>query len=149
MLKLFSNQRLKLKLMSLKYIKLKILISTFLMSSKLTIGADMKTQNDFVNAILLSDSLINTRNQKIAQTKSLNNGTQKIEKAKQTIVMQGIADYPQFINTGNPEKDNQDFKKRKQQWINANPEKYKQISNPGMPSESDKREIEKKLQQNK
>ena len=135
--------------MSLKYIRLIILIATFFMSYKLIIGANMKTRNDFLVAISLSDSIINTRNQKIAQTKSLNNGTQKIEKSKQTIVMEGISDYPKFINTGNPEKDNQDFKKRKQEWINANPEKYKQISNPGMPSESDKREIEKKLQQNK
>jgi hypothetical protein len=135
--------------MGLKYIKLKILIFTVFTPAKLIIGAELNTLSYTHAATLSIDTLINARSQKIAQTKSLNNGTQKIDRAKKSIVIEGISDYPQFINTGNPEKDNEDFKKRKREWIMAHPEKYKQISNPGMPSESDKREIEKKLQQNK
>lgn len=126
-----------------------VLIHMFFMSSKSIIGADMKTRNEFLSAISPIDSLQNIRNQKIAQTKSLNNGTQKIDIAKKYIVMEGISDYPQFINTGNIQKDNEDFKTRKLEWINAHPEKYKQISSPTAPSEIDKREIEKKLQQAK
>jgi hypothetical protein len=119
------------------------------MSSRSIIGANMKTRNEILLDISPIDSVQNTRNQKIAQTKSLNNETQKIDIAKKSIVMEGISDYPQFINTGNIQKDNEDFKTRKLEWINANPEKYKQISGPTAPSESDKREIEKKLQQPK
>jgi hypothetical protein len=135
--------------MSYKYLKLIVLIHMFFMSSRSIIGANMKTRNEILLDISPIDSVQNTRNQKIAQTKSLNNETQKIDIAKKSIVMEGISDYPQFINTGNIQKDNEDFKTRKLEWINANPEKYKQISGPTAPSESDKREIEKKLQQPK
>ncbi len=37
-----------------------------------------------------------------------------------------IEGYPEFIDTGNPEKDKQDYANRKREWINNNPEKYKQ-----------------------
>jgi hypothetical protein len=37
-----------------------------------------------------------------------------------------IEGYPEFIDTGNPEKDKQDYTNRKREWISNNPEKYKQ-----------------------
>ena len=40
-------------------------------------------------------------------------------------------DFPQFIDTGNPEQDNATFAEAKRRWIEANPEKYKAL-NPKM-----------------
>lgn len=37
-------------------------------------------------------------------------------------------DFPRYIDTGNKEKDNQDYNQKKQEWIQKNPEKYKEIS---------------------
>jgi hypothetical protein len=34
---------------------------------------------------------------------------------------------PKFVDTGNPEKDNQEYNKAKEKWINENPEKYDRI----------------------
>jgi hypothetical protein len=35
--------------------------------------------------------------------------------------------FPQFINTGDPEKDGKIYQERKQAWIIAHPEEYKQM----------------------
>lgn len=35
--------------------------------------------------------------------------------------------FPQFVNTGNPEKDEKIYQERKQAWIIAHPEEYKQM----------------------
>ncbi|MBN2682869.1 MAG: hypothetical protein JXR58_10200 [Bacteroidales bacterium] len=51
------------------------------------------------------------------------------------------ADYPKFINTGNPEADKADYDARKKEWIENNPEEYKKISE-GNPSEEEKRREE-------
>ena len=37
-------------------------------------------------------------------------------------------DFPQFIDTGNPEADAADYKARKIQWIADNPEKYEALT---------------------
>jgi len=34
-------------------------------------------------------------------------------------------DFPKYINTGNPEKDQEDYQQRREQWIKENPELYK------------------------
>lgn len=44
--------------------------------------------------------------------------------------------FPQFVNTGDPEKDGMIYQERKQAWIIAHPEEYKQM-------------IEKQLNKNK
>ncbi len=36
---------------------------------------------------------------------------------------------PKFVDTGNPEKDNQEYNKAKEKWLNENPEKYNRIIN--------------------
>lgn len=35
--------------------------------------------------------------------------------------------FPQFVNTGNPEKDEKIYQERKQEWIVTHPEEYKQM----------------------
>ncbi|MFO7791155.1 MAG: hypothetical protein R6V32_11350 [Bacteroidales bacterium] len=37
-----------------------------------------------------------------------------------------IEGFPEYKHTGNPEADEADYKKRKKEWIEANPEKYQQ-----------------------
>ncbi len=39
-------------------------------------------------------------------------------------------DFPKFINTGNPELDNQNYTKQKALWINEHPELYKKMQEP-------------------
>lgn len=51
------------------------------------------------------------------------------------------SDYPQFINTGNPEHDNEDFAKRKKEWVINNPEKYNRMISSQPSSEKEKQEI--------
>lgn len=36
-------------------------------------------------------------------------------------------DFPKFVNTGNPKKDQEDYKIAKQNWIANNPERYKAL----------------------
>lgn len=38
------------------------------------------------------------------------------------------SDFPKFVDTGNPTKDNADYKNKKDEWIKNNPEKYITIS---------------------
>ena len=40
------------------------------------------------------------------------------------------SDFPKFINTGNPELDNQNYAKQKALWINEHPELYKKMQEP-------------------
>lgn len=49
------------------------------------------------------------------------------------------ADFPQFIDTGNPEQDNIDFATRKDDWIENNPEKYKEINSGNSSPEEERR----------
>lgn len=53
------------------------------------------------------------------------------------------ADFPKFINTGNPAKDNEDYKDRKTEWIKNNPEKYKAISSSSKHFETEAEKKEK------
>lgn len=57
-------------------------------------------------------------------------------------------DFPQFINTGNPAKDNEDYKKRKDAWIKNNPEKYKTISSGSKHFESEKEKKDRQDREN-
>ncbi len=57
-------------------------------------------------------------------------------------------DFPQFIDTGNPEKDNADYKKRKDEWIQKNPEKYKAISTSSKTIETNEEKQERIKREN-
>jgi hypothetical protein len=37
-------------------------------------------------------------------------------------------EFPVFVKTGNPERDNENYKKAKEAWIQANPEEYKKLN---------------------
>lgn len=41
--------------------------------------------------------------------------------------------YPVYMDTGNPEADQERFAKEKDAWIAKNPEKYRQLTQPGTP----------------
>ncbi|OFY74593.1 MAG: hypothetical protein A2275_10960 [Bacteroidetes bacterium RIFOXYA12_FULL_35_11] len=58
------------------------------------------------------------------------------------------ADFPQFIDTGNSEYDNKDYKKRKDEWIKNNPEKYKAISSSSKKNETDEEKQERIKREN-
>ena len=40
------------------------------------------------------------------------------------------SDFPKFVNTGNPELDNQNYSKLKQEWISTHQEEYKKMQEP-------------------
>jgi hypothetical protein len=47
------------------------------------------------------------------------------------------SDFPKFVNTGNPELDNQNYSKEKAIWINEHPDLYKKMQEPTtLPSEN-------------
>lgn len=50
------------------------------------------------------------------------------------------ADFPKFIDTGNPKSDNYNYQKAKENWILENPEKYKIIINYGKTTDSENQE---------
>lgn len=52
--------------------------------------------------------------------------------------------FPIFIDTGNPENDHVDYRKRKDQWIKENPESYKKMHTSESLTEEQKREMELK-----
>lgn len=39
-------------------------------------------------------------------------------------------DFPKYVNTGNPELDNQNYSKQKEKWIMEHPEAYKKMQEP-------------------
>lgn len=119
------------------------LIGTFLVLNYAPIEAH-GNKTTTIN-IIQNDSLKSTRNFKILQTKSLTNGTQPIDTAKTQTIINEFPDYPKYVNTGNLEKDQQDFNKRKLEWIKANPEKYKLLISPIPQSERDNQEMNKKI----
>jgi hypothetical protein len=46
------------------------------------------------------------------------------------------SDFPKYINTGNPELDNQNYSKQKEKWVIEHPEAYKKMQEPtSTPSE--------------
>ncbi|MBI4649162.1 MAG: hypothetical protein HY738_21860 [Bacteroidia bacterium] len=50
-------------------------------------------------------------------------------------------DFPKFINTGNPEKDRENYKFAKEKWIEKNPELYKNLNNKTEISAEEKKKI--------
>jgi hypothetical protein len=46
------------------------------------------------------------------------------------------ADYPVFVDTGNPEADKARYNAEKKAWIEKNPEAYRQMSGGNNPSDS-------------
>lgn len=44
-------------------------------------------------------------------------------------------DFPVFVDTGNPETDQQNYRRAKEDWIKANPERYQQMFRRGKPTE--------------
>lgn len=40
------------------------------------------------------------------------------------------SDFPELINTGNPQEDNAKYDEAKRKWIEENPEKYNQLAHP-------------------
>lgn len=59
--------------------------------------------------------------------------------------------FPTFVDTGNPEQDNLNYRIRKDLWIKENPESYKKMHESVPLTEEQKREIEikKELRLNK
>ena len=58
--------------------------------------------------------------------------TKSIKKEKSVIVknkQEMPASFPQYIDTGHPEIDRQNYSQAKQQWINNNPDKYNELFN--------------------
>ena len=53
------------------------------------------------------------------------------------------AEFPVFVKTGNPERDNENYKKAKEAWIQANPEEYKKMNSSNTPIVISKEEFEK------
>lgn len=53
---------------------------------------------------------------------------------------------PKFIDTGNPQLDNQTYKEKKIEWIKNNPENYKKLTEPDKKSESNPDRIKKESQ---
>jgi hypothetical protein len=51
----------------------------------------------------------------------------KGEEAPNSFSRKMPADFPKFNDTGNPRTDAADYQKRKRQWIENNPEKYKKL----------------------
>lgn len=93
------------------------------------------------------DTIVNTRNSKISATKSLNNSINTVPKFKEITIISEYNDYPKYIDTGNPQKDDATFKQKKIQWIKQNPEKYEKLNAPKNQSESQIEELKMKLQQ--
>lgn len=63
-------------------------------------------------------------------------------KEKQEIII----DLPEYVNTGNPENDNEIYRLKKKEWIKNNPEKYKRLienneSNEGLQEKQTKQTI--------
>ena len=58
--------------------------------------------------------------------------TKSIKKEKSVIVenkQEMPAGFPNYIDTGYPETDRQNYSQAKQQWINNNPDKYNELFN--------------------
>ncbi len=53
------------------------------------------------------------------------------------------AAFPVFVKTGNPERDNENYKKAKEAWIQANPEEYKKMNSSNTPIVISKEEFDK------
>jgi hypothetical protein len=52
--------------------------------------------------------------------------------------------FPQFKDTGNPEKDESEYAQKKQEWINENPDTYQELINDLNPNTENKIVISKK-----
>ena len=78
----------------------------------------------------------NLENQASHATTSVNNHS-----ARQGVNYPG---FPQFKDTGNPEKDESEYGQKKQEWINENPEAYQELIDDLNPNIDDKIVISKK-----
>jgi hypothetical protein len=65
----------------------------------------------------------------------------EVEIARQEI----LVEMPTYTDTGNPEYDNEIFKKKKDEWIKNNPEKYKKLNE--LNRISDNENLEKQLKE--
>lgn len=55
-------------------------------------------------------------------------GAQVSEHKNIETTIESNSEFPKFINTGNPELDNQKYKESKEAWILANPEVYQRMN---------------------
>lgn len=86
-----------------------------------------------INATQVRDILLKHDTDYVFSHVSINGEVPNSSKNIQRSSIQGervpveYEDFPVFINTGNPEKDAIEYKNKKKQWIENNPEKYKKL----------------------
>lgn len=99
------------------FMKISGIAGIFLLMS-LTVSAQQ------VNPASAPDKVVKQMEQKDASV-DVKANTQRSE----TVANQELpADFPRFVNTGNPEFDNAKYQNEKAKWINDNPERYKALT---------------------
>ncbi len=79
----------------------------------------------FIGGVSFTQIMVNPNTNKSIESTNI---TQEQEELIQKELKQNEKiNFPVFINTGNADLDNENYKKAKDAWVLANPEKYKQM----------------------
>jgi hypothetical protein len=79
-----------------------------------------------ISGLSFSQTAVRPTSNKVEEPTNRSKEPQEID--KKALREKEKAAFPVFVKTGNPERDNENYKKAKEAWIQANPEEYKKLN---------------------
>lgn len=113
-------------------------LGLFLFTSSV-VGQDIKRENQ--KPLTIKETPVEKAESPKVETQSSSVKSREVQKENKTSQNSNeLPDgFPTYINTGNPEKDREDYKRRKEEWIQSHPEEYKKMMGSQKSSSSNTR----------